>query len=331
MSLTTHPLTLRLTNWIAREAPAPQREVLLDRRRVYILPTRAGLAFAAVLLALLIGSINYELQLGFLLTFLVAGVAIVGMHQTHRNLARLRLRAHHADNVFAGDTASFHVSLVNPTADARYALELSAMPPRRERRANVAAAPTRVDVPADGSTLAIVGVPAPRRGELPCPRLKIATRFPFGLWQAWSYMQPALTAVVYPAPEEQSPPLPAAVEGDVAEGGATVAGGVEWAGIRPYQAGDAPRTIAWRLAARADQLAVKLYETAAGAEPLFDYRALPAALDTERKLSRLTRWVLLAEAAQLRYGLRLPTGTLGPDRGALHRERCLTALARFAE
>jgi hypothetical protein len=118
MSLTTHPLTLRLANWIAREPPASQREVLLDRRRVYILPTRAGLAFGLVLLALLIGAINYELQLGFLLTFLVAGVAIAGMHHTHRNLARLTLRAHHAENVFAGDAASFHLAIANPTREA---------------------------------------------------------------------------------------------------------------------------------------------------------------------------------------------------------------------
>ena len=131
MSLTTHPLTLRLANWIAREPPASQREVLLDRRRVYILPTRAGLAFGLVLLALLIGAINYELQLGFLLTFLVAGVAIAGMHHTHRNLARLTLRAHHAENVFAGDAASFHLAIANPTREARYALEISPVPPRR--------------------------------------------------------------------------------------------------------------------------------------------------------------------------------------------------------
>ncbi|MFN7780023.1 MAG: DUF58 domain-containing protein [Betaproteobacteria bacterium] len=331
MSLTTHPLTLRLANWIAREPPASQREVLLDRRRVYILPTRAGLAFGLVLLALLIGAINYELQLGFLLTFLVAGVAIAGMHHTHRNLARLTLRAHHAENVFAGDAASFHLAIANPTREARYALENSPVPPRRRWRRVAEAAPTRVDVPAEGNVVAIVAVPTTRRGALPAPRLRIVTRCPFGLWQAWSYMQPALAAVVYPAPEQDAPPLPAALEGEIADGGATVAGGVEWAAIRPDQAGDAPRAISWRLAARSDQLAVKMYETAAGAEPLFDYRALPAPLDPENKLARLTRWVLMAEAAQLRYGLRLPGGTIGPDTGALHRERCLTALALFQE
>jgi uncharacterized protein (DUF58 family) len=331
VSLSSHPLTLRLTNWIVRDRYPAQRELLLDRRRVFILPTRAGLGFGLVLLALLIGAINYELQLGFLLTFLVAGIAVAGMHHTHRNLARLTLRAHHAENVFAGDAASFHLALSNPTREARYALEIFPLPPRRWWQRAPQAVPTRIDVPAEGSAVAIVAVSTTRRGALPAPRLCIATRFPFGLWQAWSYMRPALSAVVYPAPEPDAPPLPAALEGEIAEGGAAVPGGVDWAGVRPYQQGDAPRAIAWRLAARSDQLAVKMYETAAGAEPLFDYRTLPAGLDVEVKLARLTRWVLMAEAAQLRYGLRLPAGTIGPDTGAVHRERCLTALAVFKQ
>ena len=44
--------------------------VVLDRKRIYILPTRRGLLFAVFLLVMLLGSINYALSLGFVLTFL---------------------------------------------------------------------------------------------------------------------------------------------------------------------------------------------------------------------------------------------------------------------
>ena len=63
----------------------------LGQRNVYILPTRAGLMFALTMLVMLLASINYQLNLGYLLTFLLAGSALVGMHMGHANLRGLRL------------------------------------------------------------------------------------------------------------------------------------------------------------------------------------------------------------------------------------------------
>lgn len=331
MSLTAHPLAARAGDWIAGRKGVEHGDVLLDRRRVYILPTRAGLVFAAAMIVLLVGSINYLLQLGFLLTFLVTSMAIVGMHQTHRNLARLVLRGHHVDDIFAGDVAAFQIAVANPTDEARYALNFAFVLPRRRRRKRFAARErpmpgTFVDVPAQGSTIASIGLPTRRRGSRPCPRIRIETRFPFGLWRAWAYYTAPLTAVAYPAPEEDAPPLPVDT-GATGEGQGTVPGGEEFAGIRPYRPGDPQKMIAWRLAARSDTLAIRLFESTAGADLLLDFFALPGNLSLEQKLSRLTRWVLVADAAQLRYGLRLPSGTVAVGSGAGHRRRCLTALA----
>src|SRR5512139_3164405 len=114
MSITANPLTLRVTSWIAGRHGSEAGDVLLDRRRVYILPTVPGLAFGAIVLVLLIGSINYALQLGYLLTFLVASMAVVGMHSTHSNLAQIVLRAVRVEPVFAGDVAAFEISISNP-------------------------------------------------------------------------------------------------------------------------------------------------------------------------------------------------------------------------
>jgi uncharacterized protein (DUF58 family) len=333
VSVTTHPLSIRIAAWIAGRDGVEHGDVLLDRKRVYILPTRAGLLFAAAMLMLLVGAINYGLQLGFLLTFLVTSMAVIGMYHTHRNLARITLRGHHVDNVFAGDLASFQVSLSNPTAEARFALHLTFVLPARRRRRRLGSrerplARVLVDQPANGAATAAIGLPTRRRGVRPCPRLRIETRFPFGLWIAWAYFTPPLTAVVYPTPEDNAPALPM-VAGAAGDGISAVAGGEEFAGVRPYQAGDPQKRIAWRLAARSDALAVKLFETTAGTELVLDYAGLPAALTVEQKLSRLARWVLLADAAQLRYALRLPGGDAPADQGPTHRERCLKALALF--
>jgi len=289
-----------------------------------------GLAFGAAVLVLLIGSINYSLQLGYLLTFLVASMAIVGMHSTHSNLAQLVLRGVRVEPVFAGDVAVFEVTATNPGTLDRYALRFAFNPETLRIRdpSKRPPAPPMVttEVPARGLRTVNVPLPAPARGRLPAPRITIETRFPFGLWRAWAYLTPALTGMVYPKPEENAPPLPPAAGGD----GDTVgmaSSGDDFAGVRPYQPGDAQKLIAWRLAARSDELSVKQFDAAGGGELMLDFDALPPAMDLEARLSRLARWILDADAAHMRYGVRLPDAMIFIGSGSQHRDHCLTALA----
>jgi uncharacterized protein (DUF58 family) len=334
MSITTHPLVIRIGEMIGGRKGVEHGEVVLDRRRVYILPTRAGVLFAAAMLMMLIGSINYLLQLGFLLTFLVTSMALVAMYHTHRNLARLSLTGHRAENVFAGDLATFEITVHNPTPEARYALEFEPLQPAHPLLEalgpDLPVQPlTDADIPPSGSRDIRVAVATRTRGRLPCPRLRIETRFPFGLWQAWSYYTPPLTAIVYPVPERDAPALPLAASGDADQETGLAVAGDEFAGVRPYQAGDPLKRVAWRLAARSDELTVKLFEGFAKGDVTLDLAAVEPSLDLERKLARLTRWVLMAEAAQVRYALSLPNQRIDLGLGAEHRDRCLTALALY--
>lgn len=337
MSVTAHPLSIRIGAWIAGGDRIENGDVLLDRRRVYILPTRAGALFAAAVIVLLIGSINYGLQLGYLLTFVVASMAVVGMYHTHRNLARVLVRGDSVLPVFAGDVASFEVLVTNPTPETRYSLRFNFVLPTRRRTGRFLGRPfgrenpragTFADAPARGSCAVRLALPTRRRGQLSCPRIRIETRFPFGLWQAWSYLRPGLVAIVYPAPEEDAPPLPLATGGAV-DGTGLATSGDDFGGVRPYQAGDARKMIAWRLSARSDELSVKLFDSTAGGELVLDFGTLPSHLNVEQKLSRLTRWVLSADTTELRYALALPGTNVPLGNGADHRDRCLTALALY--
>jgi uncharacterized protein (DUF58 family) len=327
------PQSRLLADWIERYHGAETGDVRLDRRRIYILPTRTGLVFWLVVFVLLIGSINFSLQLGYLLTFTIVSMALVGMYHTHRNLSGLTIRGQGADPVHAGDVASFELTISNPYPTERYALNFNFMLPARrwripDKEPEDPMPGTWVDVPAASVIRVGVGLPTRRRGRRNCPRIRVSTRFPFGLWEAWSYLRPGLSAVIYPSPESDAPPLPPVGDG-YEESSGIAAGGDEFSGVRPYQAGDPRKMIAWRLAARSDELSVKFFETTGSGDVLLDFDSLPSNLNVEQRLSRLAGWLLMAEAAGLSYGLRLPTSQVGKGRGHSHRERCLEALALF--
>ena len=327
------PQSRALADLIERYRGVEIGDVQLDRRRIYILPTRTGLVFWVVVFVLLVGSINFALQLGYLLTFTIVSMALVSMYYTHRNLAGLTIRGQRADPVHAGDVASFELTINNPYPTDRFALNFNFMLPARrwripDKELEEPMPGTWADVPAGSVSRIGVGLPTRRRGRRECPRIRLSTRFPFGLWEAWSYIRPDLSAVVYPAPEVDAPPLPPGRIGQ-ADSSGVAAGGDEFSGVRPYQPGDPRKMIAWRLAARSDELSVKFFDSASGGDVWLDFDALPPSLSVEQRISRLAGWVLMAEAAGLSYGLRLPRAQVDSGRGHDHRARCLEALAVF--
>ncbi|HEU0187191.1 MAG TPA: DUF58 domain-containing protein [Gallionellaceae bacterium] len=290
--------------------------VTLNQRRIFILPTRQGLGFGFVLLLMLLGDINYNLSLGYVLTFLLATAAAMTMLYAFRNMAQLEIRAGHADPVFAGDKAWFTFHFHNTSDLPRHQLTL------RDDTGHA----TTFDLPAQHSTAVRLAIPAPHRGWLSSGRLTLSTEFPLGLFYAWSYLHFDTRCLVYPKPAAPLPlPASSAQEG---EGRLVSSGDEDFAGLRRYVAGDALPRIAWKALAREQGLQVKQFSATQGHELWLDWALLPYA-DGERKLEMLTRWVLDADAAQLRYGLRLPGMELPPDNGMGQREACLQALALY--
>jgi len=314
----------RLAQWIWGFKPPERGTIILVHRRVYILPTRLGWLFAATLLVLLVGSINYALALGFALTFLLAGMGLAGMVQTARNLAQLRVRAARTEPVFAGEAARFRLQLDNPAAHDR---------PEILVRQTASGAQATLDVAAAGLAEAVLAVPAERRGWLPLGRVMLETRFPLGLFRAWSYVEPESRCLVYPRPEPSAlPPLaPSDRQGGVR---AHAQGADDFSGLRAWQITDSPRQVAWKSVARydtehvrRDSMLTKQFAGEAVAELWLRFQDTPATLDLERRLSRMAGWVLASERAGARYGLILPGCKLAPDRGEAHRAACLEALA----
>lgn len=296
-------------------------EVVLNQRRVFIVPSRAGLLYGVMLIVLFLCSINYTLSLGFALTFLLAACALVDMHLTYRNLVHLALSTGRTQAVFAGEIAQFELHLHNRRKHDRYALRLGFI------EHDSPAIEQAVDIAGNTTTTLALGLQSKTRGWLAAPCVRLRTSFPLGLLRAWSYWRPAARILVYPTPETGEPPLPVHEGGT--QTGRGLAGHDDFAGIRAWQAGDSIRQMAWRQIARnADgALVTKQFEGGASGQLLLDYARLPSTLDTEQKLSRMTRWVLMAEAQGLPYSFALGTLRLPAASGPAHLAACLHALA----
>jgi len=314
-------LRQRFQRW-AQSRQARTDTLQLTQRNVYILPTRAGLLFAVTVIVLLLASINYQLNLGYVLTFLLAGSGVVSMHITHATLRGLTLHLRPVAPAFVGDAVLLDVVLTSP-GTARFGIGLKV----------ASAAPgtlSWINVPALGQASAQLSFVATARGRHEVPTLGAETRFPLGLFRTWTVWRPAAQLLVYPKPEHPAAALPLtrAVAGGAAQ--ARINDGGEVEGVRAYRRGDPPKLIAWKKAAKAMEAGGDLVSrdtSAAVHQALWlDWHGC-GSLAPEDRLSRLTAWTLAAHRAGAEYGLRLPDHQLDLASGDAHRRHCLEALA----
>jgi uncharacterized protein (DUF58 family) len=307
----------RMAAWVRRRQGADTLPLTLQRRRLYILPTRAGLGFGVLLLFMLIAGLNYANSLALFLTFLLGGFALVTMHLCHRNLLGASLYSAQAPPTFALRSGNLHVTLAN-----------SALLPRYRIESGVSDEPTlAADVPAQGRQHITLPVAAPKRGIVALDRLRLATSHPFGLFRAWTWVHAPLEMLVYPRPFG-SLPMPAESGRKTGSRSQGHSGADEWHGLRPFRDGDSPRQVDWKAYAREAPLLVKEYSAMGSELRIFNFAQL-GSLDTEARLEQLTRWVIDAEESGDRYGMELPGVHIAPNRGADHRHECLAALAVY--
>ena len=307
-----------LRQWLFRFGRDEQSPIVLTQRRIFIVPSGAGLLFVVVLCVMLLGAINYDLSLGHALVFLLAGLGIVAMVHTFRNLVALRLTPGRVEPVYAGDLARFPISIENTRSY-----------PRRSLTFSFGSEPgTTIDVPGKGQAIATLEVPAPTRGQLDPGRITLSSRYPLGLFHAWSYPHPPFSCLVYPKPLET--PLPSSAPSWKPMGSRGNSGQEDFSGLRERQANDSPRHIAWKAVAHDIDhrpLLVKQFDGGGAEELWLDWTLISPASDTETRLSLLAGWIVVAEREQRRYGVRLPGRCIAPECGPAHRDACLEALA----
>ena len=326
----------RWARWLDRRIP-PASTVVLDQRRVFIFPSQTGFFFALCLLVMLVAAINYQNNMSYALTFLLANLFVVAVLHSYANLAGLTITAVGADDTFARQRTAFRLRLLAGGKRGHFALQVGwpvAREQRRHRRflRGLFSAPDmqaveEVDLEAGEQRELRLHLAVDGRGWFHPGRLRVESVYPLGLLRCWTWVDLDMHALVYPEPLAAGD-----AGGDAGDGEEgfqiTGSGDDEFAGIRDYRKGDSPRRVYWKALARGQGLQSKEYATAVSDTRWLDWAQF-SNLAQERRLSALCHWVLDYHRRDLEFGLRIPGVELAPAKGDRQRDRALRALALF--
>lgn len=293
--------------------------VTLSHRRIFILPTAKGLVLTLIIMAMLIASTIYGNNLGFILTFLVAGIAIVSIIHSFRELAGLKFTSQAGQPVFCGESALVICYLDNASQFVRNSLWLGTKNGSR----------SCCNLEAQQSRKISLNLQTSIRGWHPIGTITVECYFPLGIFRAWSPIMADEKILVYPTPAANSLPFPRSFQSPL-ESQQKKSGDNDFKGFQHYQPGDSLRQINWKALAKEHGLYTKQYEDDETAVVWLDWGYTPGQ-SVEQRLSRLCRWIIDAEQSNVRYGLKLPLLKIEPASGEPHRSNCLKALALFGE
>ncbi len=285
----------------------------ISGRQLYILPTRQGWFFLLVLFVMLLGSVNYNNNPGFIFTFLLGSLALVSMLHTHRNLSGIRLLSLNIRPVFAGESARVKVTL-RPSGAEHSAI-----------RVGVAGEESvLIDLNGNRDYTVDVDLKTNVRGLHKLEPLTVSTHYPLGLFVAWSKPLPDTTYIVYP--EALPSPYSASIDfsGKENDGNIETAGVDDFKEIKSYEPGDPVKRISWKASSRGRGLFTKEFKSYAGASVVLDWNEIHGK-GLETRLSCLCDMVLKAHNMNHSYGLKIPGKYIEPGepKDLLHKQKCL--------
>lgn len=310
-----------IQNFAAKRQPDSSHQIEINRHQLYILPTRHGVVFFLVLLLILLGAINYENSLGFMLSFLLGSLGFLGMIYTHQNLNNLCVSIGRAESVFVGQDILFPLQLKQTSIGTHPNIQvLSDDGPI-----------VQAHLINNTTTECMLPVKASLRGYIHSGRIKVFSEYPLGLFHAWTWLNLDSRCLVYPAPDSHHYPLHFKDESSAGENAEAKSGVDDFAGIREYLPGDPPMHMAWKSIAKTGELQTKLFNNESAHEISISWSDTSEVLDIEQRLSILCRMVLDANEQSLKFGLSIPGTFIPPAAGLQHKHHCLKALALFGK
>ena len=247
-------------------APAPINDTTPDTLKQSSRATRresrltfGGVVYIGVTLFLAIGAINSQNNLLFWLFGVAIATLIVSGIFSGNALMKTRLRSRAFREVHAGQTLRLHYTITNRS---RFFPLFAALISESSEQPEVVGdfLPASVIHMGPGKSGSVVGTLTPtRRGRATLRRVRLATRFPFGLMQKSLIFEQPRTLLVLPHTLRLKPDLltPTHTKGEQVRRRSTQGGrSDEFWGLREYVPGDSRRRISWKHSARRGELVV---------------------------------------------------------------------------
>ncbi len=226
--------------------------ITIGPRKIYILPTKFGFMFGVLVIAMLLGSINYANNLGYLLAFFLASVGILTMYQTWYNLLNLEIAFLPVKPVYAGQTFKLEALIANHHDRMRGGIQLYS-----KSGTDV----VNHDINIDSSESFTPAFATSQRGWFVINDLVLSTQYPLGLFRAWVYLKTDLKVLVYAKPSSHWNVPRTAVYALSAQGSKGI-GSDDFVSHRNYRQSDSPKQIDWKIFAREKGLMTKYYHWA---------------------------------------------------------------------
>jgi len=291
---------------------------VVKHQRIYIVPTKRGLAFLLALLLMLIASVNYSLSLGYALSFILTGLFVATLLHTYRNLAGIHVENIQASHTFAGNDAVFTISVKNTLKETRHGIRLCTK----------AGSQIMTHIESKDTSDVLMSKPTLSRGMIELGRVTLQSDWPLGLWTCWTYVHAPINSLIYPKPETEAPPLPFAL---LEEDGSRSAAGTEGevSGLRQYRPGDSIGSVSWKSVAKGIGMQVRTFDSNRSSTNAILNLDQTGHKQIEEQLSRLCSWVIEAHSKQGDFALQLPGETLATSRGEIHYQRAMEILALY--
>lgn len=293
-------------------------EFIINRRKLYILPTRVGWYFVLILFALFAIAVKFDNQPAFVMLFMLVSVGMITMVYTHNNVIGLEMDVQPPSNIFCGESAIFPIIIKNNSQKPRHAIwllsggfnQLASLDANEQRSFELKK-------------------PSTQRGYLQCEPTNVSSQFPIGIFFCWSKrFTPEQRCLVYPQPLNLIAHPDSADQSGKQQAKISIQrDGADYAGMKNYQPGDRLRDIHWPSLAKTNKLISIQHEQQNNSSINLSWFSLPANLSVEDKLSQLCFWVIEAEQNTTQYQLEMPNQTIEYNRGLSHYHECLTVLA----
>ncbi|KTD82515.1 hypothetical protein [Legionella waltersii] len=302
-------------NWVSRRIPKKTPQVL-GSHNIYILPSGFGWIYGLVVLSFFSGAINYQISTIFLMTFLLAVVALVSAWEAHANLKNLSFQLVSIEDSYQNTPAQLTI-LIKANRKIHFGLEFKLAQQDSTRLESI---------PQEGIQF-VLPIMTSERGCFHLPRITVSSLYPFGIFKVWGYVQFDIQYYVYPQPINPGFWPPPMMNQD--NKNSLSPGDNEFYDLRQVESPwEQPNLIAWKIAAKEQGWYVKQMDNAVGTQWQFSLKCLTN-LDLEQQLQHLSYWLNEAETNQQQYSLQLNSSSRPLGRGPEHLQQCLRQLASY--